>query len=122
MRSAPEDSRPFFPPFNFPVLFSTSQEEFHKTNFAYCMRTVDEFKAPFKSNDKPVRKAGLSLVSIKTKVIPYPYRENWLKNGGDPREHAHRYVPAIRAWSNTTFISGERIKYCCCKIVTHQIS
>ncbi|KAL9964066.1 hypothetical protein ACROYT_G027644 [Oculina patagonica] len=70
------------------------------------MRTVDEFKKPFKSSDSPVRKAGLSLISIETKVIPCPYRENWLKNGGNPREHARWYIPAIRAWSNTTFISG----------------
>ncbi|KAL9964115.1 hypothetical protein ACROYT_G027699 [Oculina patagonica] len=83
-----------------------TQEEFHKTNFAYYMRTVDEFKEPFRSSDSPVRKAGLSLISIKTKVIPCPYRESWLKNGGDRREHARWYIPAIRAWSNTTFISG----------------
>ena len=70
------------------------------------MRTVDEFKEPFKSNNSPVRKAGLSLISIETKVIPCPYRESWLKNGGDPREHAHWYIPTIRVWSNTTLISG----------------
>lgn len=81
------------------------------------MRTVDEFKEPFKSNDSPVRTAGLSIVSIETKVIPCPYRENWLLNGGDPREHARRYIPAIRAWSNTTFISGEWIN-CCCRCVS----
>ena len=94
---------------NFFVLFSGLQEEFHKTNFAACLRTVDEFKEPFKSNDSPVRKAGLSLISIQTKVIPCSYRETWLNNGGDPIEHARWYVAGIKAWSSTTFVSGESI-------------
>ncbi|KAJ7331669.1 hypothetical protein OS493_019262 [Desmophyllum pertusum] len=83
-----------------------TQNEFHKTTFAYSVRTENEFKKPFESKDSPVRKAGLSLISIETKVVPCPYREKWLKNGGDPKEHAHWYIPAIRAWSNTTFVSG----------------
>ncbi|KAJ7331667.1 hypothetical protein OS493_019260 [Desmophyllum pertusum] len=83
-----------------------TQNEFHKTTFAHFFRTENEFKKPFESKDSPVRKAGLSLISIETKVVPCPYREKWLKNGGDPKEHAHWYIPAIRAWSNTTFVSG----------------
>jgi len=75
------------------------------------MRTVDEFKQPFESKDSPVRKAGLSLISIETKVIPCPKREKWLRNGGDPKEYAGWYTPAIRAWSNTTFISGELVTF-----------
>ena len=75
------------------------------------MRTVDEFKQPFESKESPVRKAGLSLISIETKVIPCPKRENWLRNGGDPKEYARWYIPAIRAWSNTTFISGELVTF-----------
>ena len=71
------------------------------------MRRVDEFRHPFESKESPVRKAGLSLISIETKVIPCPKREKWLKNGGDPKEFARWYTPAIRSWSNTTFISGE---------------
>ncbi|KAJ7331675.1 hypothetical protein OS493_019268 [Desmophyllum pertusum] len=85
-----------------------TQNEFHKTTFAYCALTENEFKKPFESKDSPVRKAGLSLISIETKVVPCPYREKWLKDGGDPKEHAHWYIPAIRAWSNTTFVSGEK--------------
>lgn len=83
-----------------------TQEEFHRTSFARCVRRVDEFRHPFESKESPVRKAGLSLISIETKVIPCPKREKWLKNGGDPKEFARWYTPAIRSWSNTTFISG----------------
>ena len=68
---------------------------------------MDEFKKPFESEDSPVRKAGLSLVSIETKLIPCPYKAKWLKDGGDPTEHARSYVRSIRRWSNATFIDGE---------------
>ncbi|KAJ7378001.1 hypothetical protein OS493_025317 [Desmophyllum pertusum] len=46
-----------------------TQEEFKKTTFVSYFRTVDEFKKPFEFQDSPVLKAGLSLVSIETKVI-----------------------------------------------------
>ena len=75
------------------------------------MRTVEEFKRPFESKESPVRKAGLSLISIETKVIPCPKKEKWLKNGGDRKEFARWYTPSIRAWSNTTFISGKKLTF-----------
>lgn len=83
-----------------------TQEEFNKTTFVNYYRTVNEFKKPFESADSPVRKAGLSLVSIETKVVPCPYREKWLKNGGDPKAHARWFIPTTRTWSNATFTSG----------------
>ncbi|XP_068686578.1 uncharacterized protein [Montipora foliosa] len=83
-----------------------SQEEFGKTTFVNYYRTVQEFKEPFESSESPVRKAGLRLISIETKVVPCPYREKWLKNGGDPKEHARWYVPTTRTWSNATFVSA----------------
>lgn len=83
------------------------QEEFDQTIFAYRLRTVDEFKKPFESEESPVRKAGLSLVSIETRMIPCPYKEKWVKDGGDPVEHARSFIPNIRRWSNATFIEGE---------------
>jgi len=83
-----------------------TQDEFNKTTFFNYYRTVTEFKKPFESADSPVRKAGLSLVSIETKVVPCPYREKWLKNGGDPEAHARWFIPTTRTWSNATFLSG----------------
>lgn len=84
------------------------QEEFHRTTFVNYYRTVEEFKAPFESSDSPVSMAGLSLVSIETKVVPCPYREKWLQNRGDPGKHARWFMPTTRTWSNATFTSGER--------------
>jgi len=83
-----------------------TQDEFNKTTFFNYYRTVTEFKKPFESADSPVRKAGLSLVSIETKVVPCPYREKWLKNGGDPEAYARWFIPTTRTWSNATFLSG----------------
>lgn len=94
------------------------QEEFHKTTFAYYLRTVDEYKMPFEFHKSPVCEAGLSLVSIETKVTPCPYRKKWLKDGGDPKAHARWYIPAMRSWSNSTFLSGNN-NYC---FVLYEIS
>ena len=85
-----------FDEFAFPL-----QEEFHETTFAYHLRTVDECK------NSPVRRAGLSLISVETKTVPCPYRQKWLKHGGDPKVHARWYVPAMRSWSNSAFLSGK---------------
>ena len=70
-------------------------------------------KKPFESEDSPVCKAGLSLVSIETRMIPCPYKKKWLKDGGDPLEHARSYIMSMRRWSNATFINGEEIKRQC---------
>lgn len=74
------------------------------------MRTEEEFKQPFKSDDSPVCKAGLSLATIETKTIQCPLRAKWLSEGGDPMEYARSFIPTIRRWSNATFIDGEAAK------------
>ena len=89
------------------LTFLCLQDEFDQTAFFNYYRTISEFKKPFESADSPVRKAGLSLVSIETKVVPCPYREKWLKNGGDPEAHARWFTPTTRTWSNATFLSGK---------------
>ncbi|CAH3026843.1 unnamed protein product [Porites evermanni] len=83
-----------------------TKDEFYRTTFIGYFRTVNEFKAPFESPDSPVRKACLSLISIETKVVPCPYREKWLQNRGDPVEHARWFIPSLRKWSDSTFISA----------------
>ena len=67
---------------------------------------MEEFKKPFESEDSPVRKAGLSLFSIETKVVRCPYRQKWLENRGEPKAHARWFIPTTRTWSNATFMSG----------------
>lgn len=83
-----------------------TQEEYDNTFFSFRIRTTEEFKKPFDCVDSPVRKAGLSLVSMEIKMIPCPLKAKWLREGGDPKEYAQSYVPNIRRWSNATFMEG----------------
>ncbi|XP_031574718.1 probable S-adenosylmethionine-dependent methyltransferase At5g37970 isoform X1 [Actinia tenebrosa] len=83
-----------------------TKDEVTKTNIISYFRKVDEFKKPFKCPDSPVVKAGLELVSIETKIVPCAYKEKWIKEKGDAKEHAKKYVGSILAWSNSTFLSG----------------
>ncbi|XP_031555181.1 probable S-adenosylmethionine-dependent methyltransferase At5g38780 isoform X2 [Actinia tenebrosa] len=82
-----------------------TEEEFHHTTFVNYYRTLEEFKKPFET-DSPVTKAGLKLVSMETRVVRCPYKQRWMTEKGDPKEHAKRYVPTTRTWSNSTFLSG----------------
>ncbi|XP_031554663.1 probable S-adenosylmethionine-dependent methyltransferase At5g37970 [Actinia tenebrosa] len=84
-----------------------TDDVFTKTNLSLYVKTVDDFKKPFKCPNSPVVKAGLELVSIDTKITPCPYKGKWIKEKGDAKEHAKKYVGSIRAWSNSTFLSGE---------------
>ncbi|XP_028515296.1 uncharacterized protein LOC114575174 [Exaiptasia diaphana] len=83
-----------------------TQEEFKQTTFSFYFRTVEQFKKPFNDPDSPVRRKSLELVSIATHFIPCEYKERWMRDKGDPKEHAKRYVASIRTWSNATLISG----------------
>jgi len=56
--------------------------------------------------NSPVRRKGLEMVSIETRVVQCPYRLKWLKEKGDPKAHAKWYVPSLRTWSNSSFLSG----------------
>ncbi|KAI8520586.1 hypothetical protein Bbelb_003400 [Branchiostoma belcheri] len=83
-----------------------TQEEFVNTTFINYYRSVEEVSAPFKDESSPVRKAGLSLVSVETKVTECPYWARWMREGGDAKVHAKRFIPTTRTWSNHTFLSG----------------
>ncbi|XP_028515288.1 caffeine synthase 1 [Exaiptasia diaphana] len=83
-----------------------TQEEFNHTNFTAYFRTVEEFKKPFNDPDSPVKRKGLEFVSIEKHVIPCAHKERWMREKGDPKEHAKRYVASIRTSSNATLISG----------------
>ncbi|XP_032243202.2 methyltransferase LUC1 [Nematostella vectensis] len=83
-----------------------TKDEFLKTNFNNYYRTMSEYKKPFEDEDSAVRKAGLEIVSMKTGIVPCPYRQKWLKEKGDPSEFAKWYIPTLRTWSNSTYRSG----------------
>ncbi|KAK3744752.1 hypothetical protein QZH41_013300 [Actinostola sp. cb2023] len=83
-----------------------TEEEFQRTTFVNYYRTEKEFKKPFKQADSPVSQKGLELVSVETRVVRCPYHQRWMTENGDPKAHAKWYIPTLRTWSNSTFLSG----------------
>ncbi|XP_028515294.1 probable caffeine synthase 2 isoform X2 [Exaiptasia diaphana] len=83
-----------------------TQDEFNHTTFVSYNRKLEEFKKPFNDPNSPVRRKGLEWVSFEKHVIPCEHKERWMRDKGDPKEHAKRYVASIRIWTNATFIEG----------------
>ncbi len=82
-----------------------SEEEYISATFAQHYRTVEEFCYPFKNKESAVSKAGLRLLSCKTKLTKCPYK-NFFENNTDkmtPLEYAKSFIPTTRSWSETVF-------------------
>jgi len=67
-------------------------------------RTQEELTKPFMSDDSPVRKAGLTLVSVEIKEFPLPEKKLLLETG-DAKIAARFMTEQTRAWSNSMFLS-----------------
>lgn len=81
-----------------------TQDEFVAASFAQHYRTVEEFAAPFRSDQSAVRKAGLNLLSIKTQITPCPYRHAFdTQDDMDAQTFAASLIPTMRSWSETVF-------------------
>ena len=83
----------------------TLQDEVNKTTMAVYIRTRKELQLPFTSEESPVRKAGLSLVSLEIKTFPCPHTK-MRQETGDVKMAAKSMAEETRAWSNSTFLSG----------------
>jgi len=79
--------------------------EYAATNFPQCYRNVDQFTAPLTDPDDPVHQAGLRLDHVETRVVRCPYATDF-ENHGDAAKFARDYIPTLRSWSESTFISG----------------
>ena len=80
-------------------------EEYAATNFPQCYRTVEEFTAPFADQEGPVRRAGLVLEHVETRVVRCPFAVAFGEHG-DASRFAHEYIPTLRSWSEATFAAG----------------
>jgi len=69
-------------------------------------RTPEEFTKPFMSDESPVRKAGLKLVSMEKKDFPLPEKKLLLETG-DAKIAARSLTEQTRAWSNSMFLSSK---------------
>ena len=87
-------------------------EEYRATNFPQVYRTVDQFTAPLNDPASVVRKAGLSLEHVETRVVRCPFADGFEK-GDYPNTaaFAQAYIPTLRSWSEPVFancLSAER--------------
>ncbi len=79
--------------------------EYQNTNFPQFYKTVEQFRAPLDDPHGPLRAAGLSLEHIETRVVPCPYKAEYLANG-DLDAFAPALVGTLRSWSETVFMNG----------------
>ena len=80
-------------------------DEYRNTNFPQSYRTVEQFTAPFLSEDNPVYRAGLRMEHAETRVVKCPYEVDFRAHG-DAAKFAREYIPTLRSWAETTFAAG----------------
>ncbi len=68
-------------------------------------RTVAEFTDPFDDPASPVRRAGLRLDHVSTRVTPCPYAADFRRHG-DAAAFARAYLPTLRSWTESTFLGA----------------
>jgi len=69
-------------------------------------RTYEELAKPFTSDESPVRKAGLTLVSVEIKEFALPQKKILLETG-DAKLAARHASEETCAWSNSMFLSSK---------------
>ena len=69
-------------------------------------RTREEVTKPFELDESPVRKAGLTLVSVEIKDFLLP-QTKLFQETGDAKLAARLMTEQTRAWSNSLFLSSE---------------
>lgn len=91
-----------------------SQKEKDDATIINYYRNEHEMSAPFKEGT-PVHNAGLRLISLEYRRTPCPFRQAWLDRvkaaGGkwdenSAKKHAKWYVPTLRTWSNSSFLTA----------------
>ena len=88
------------------VIVFLPQYELKEMTIPEYFRTQEEFTKPFMSDESPVRKAGLKLVSMEKKDFPLPEKKLLLETG-DAKIAARSLTEQTRAWSNSMFLSSK---------------
>ena len=53
----------------------------------------------------PVHPAGVRLANIETRVVEFPYVQDFPRHG-DPARFAREYIPTLQSWSENTFAAA----------------
>ena len=69
-------------------------------------RRREELVKPFMSEDSPLRKAGMTLVSVELKEFPLPEKTMWQVTR-NAKLSARVMTEQTRAWSNSLFLSSK---------------
>ena len=90
----------------FSIIVSLLQNEIKEMTLPEYFRTQEELTKPFESDESPVRKARLTLVSVEIKEFPLP-ETKLLQETGDAKLAARFMTEQTRAWSNSSFSSSK---------------
>jgi hypothetical protein len=82
-----------------------NEVEYRAGTLQQFYRTTAEFAAPFAGPESPVRRAGLTLNELSTRITPCPYAAAF-RNRGDPQALARAYIPTLRSWTESTFFGA----------------
>ena len=82
-----------------------TEAEYRAGTLQQFYKTVDDFTAPFADADTPVRRAGLRLERVSTRVTGCPYAADFRRHG-DAAAFAKAYIPTLRSWTESTFFSA----------------
>ena len=88
------------------IVFFLPQNEVKEMTIPEYFRTHEELTKPFVSDESPVRKAGLKLVSVEIKEFPLPEKKLFQETG-DAKLVARLMTEQTRAWSNSMFLSSK---------------
>ena len=82
-----------------------TEAEYRDGNLQQFYKTVDEFTAPFRDAGSSVRRAGLVLDHVSTRVTGCPFAAAF-RNHGNAEAFAQSYLPTLRSWTESTFFSA----------------
>ncbi len=82
-----------------------SDAEYRNGTLQQFYRTPEDFAAPLRDPSSAVSRAGLRLEHVSTRVTPCPYAEAFRAHG-DPVHFAQAYIPTLRSWTESTFLSA----------------
>lgn len=83
-----------------------TEAEYRGGTLMQFYKTVTDFTAPFMNADSSVRRAGLILDKVFTRVTGCPYAARFHQEGGDPAIFAASYLPTLRSWTESTFFGA----------------